>query len=249
MATQIVLKKEQLVKTSNGGSIREHKILGYPKEIAPLEPYSSVFYWTNIASDYGSILPEHPVLGFEILTYVIKGKYDSFSKISKKWTSLKEGDLQIIQAGKGIRCSGKLYPNSEILHIWLDPDFYANRKIDPILNQYSSGNKAGNPAIETNMEIFSSNNIPIKLQSKNASVQVIEFQAGFHEVPCPKDSVISGYVLDGFAEISNTLLGISDFFKFDGKKIMKLASLTNSKIFLLTSPYKPEYQTYGVMQT
>lgn len=245
MATNIILKKEQLVKTSNGGSIHECKILGYPKEPTPLKPYSSVFYWSHMTSDFGSVLTEHPIIGFEILTYVIKGTYDSYDKIHDKWTKLNQGDMQIIQAGKGIRYSGKLFPLSEILLIWLDPDFNVYRKIDPVLSEYTSDIITVKALTDNEQETIHPKRTSIKLNSKNVSVQVIEFLAGFHDIPCPRDAVLSGYILDGYVELSNTLLGTYDYFKFEGKSNLPLASLTNSKLFLIVSPLKPEYQTYA----
>ena len=245
MPTQTILKKDQLVKTSNSGSAHESKIMGFPRENSPLKPYSSVFYWSHMTSDFGSLLTEHPVIGFEILTYVIKGTYISYDKKNDKWTKLKQGDIQIIQAGKGIRYSGKLFPMSEILQIWLDPDFNIYKKYNPVLNKYSSDSFTVSPINENNREDFNINKSLIKLNSKDVSVQVIELLAGYHDIPCPADSVLSCYILDGFAELNSTLLGTGDYFKFEGKSILKLASLTNNKLFLLTSPLKPEYQTYA----
>ncbi len=245
MATQIILKKEQLVKPSYSGSINESKIIGFPKEESPVKPYSSIFYWSQLTSDFGSVIAEHPIIGFEILTYVIQGTYNSFDKISDEWTKLKQGDIQIIQAGKGIRYSGKLLPMTQILQIWLDPDFNIQKKTNPALSKYSSDAITYNPTIENNRQEFKFRKSLIRLTSKNVSVQVLELLAGYHNIPCPKDSVLSGYMLDGFAELNETLIGAGDYFKFDGKNFMKLASLTNTKIFLLSSPLKPEYVTYS----
>src|SRR5208283_1069712 len=190
MATHIILKKEQLVKTSKESSIHESKIIGFPKELSPLKPYSSIFYWSHMVSDFGSVLTEHPIIGFEILTYVVKGNYDSFDKINNTRTTLKQGDMQIIQAGKGIRYSGKLYPLSEILQIWLDPDFNVYRKINPVESRYSSDIITVNAMIENDKDAFDSSKTSVHLNSKNVSVQIIEFLAGYHNIPCPKDSVL-----------------------------------------------------------
>ena len=247
MATQIILKKEQLVKTSNNSSFNERKIMGFPMEDSPSKPYSSIFYWSNISSDFGSVINEHPIIGFEILTYVINGIYNSFDKKNDQWTKLKQGDIQIIQAGNGIRYSGKLLPMTEILQIWLDPDFNFYKKTNPALSKYSSDKIKNYPEYEHNRETFNFNQSTIKLNSKNVSVQVLDLLAGFHNLPCQKDSVLSGYMLEGYAEINDTLIGTGDYFKFEGSKYLKLASLTNSKIFLLVSPLKPEYQTYAEM--
>jgi hypothetical protein len=74
-----------------------------------------------------------------------------------------------------------------------------------------------------------------------------EMEAGFHKITCPDDSVISGYIIDGFIELDKQTLGKHDFFKIEEEKEIDIASLTNCKIFVVISPFKPEYQTYGIM--
>lgn len=248
MGTTIVLKKEHLVKKTYNGAIKESKVLGFPQENSPVKPYSNIFYWTNLASDFGSVITEHPIIGFEILTYVLKGTYETFDKDKGQLVKMIEGDMQLIQAGKGIRYSGKLHPKSEIIQVWIDPDLNQSRRTDPVLVNYAADILQTNNFIESNSKIFSINNEPIKLNSKNVEFQVLKLGAGFHTIPSSKDNVLSGYVVEGFIEIDDTLMGVGDFFKVENKKELHLASLINSKIFTLVSPLKPEYQTYAELQ-
>jgi quercetin 2,3-dioxygenase len=246
MPTKIILAREQLLKENYNGAIRERIILGFPHEKAPIQPYSSIFYWSYLASDYGCMVTEHPHIGFEILTFVLKGGFDTYDKERDQWLRLGEGDIGIIQAGKGIRHSEKIYPRSEILQIWFDPDFNQFRKIDPVLNQYASNTFPVNNINGCNTRLFKGKNAPVRLNSKDVSIKMHEMEAGFHKMSCPEDTVLSGYIIDGFVELNNQTLGKHDFFKIEEQKDIEITSLTESKIFMIISPLKPEYQMYSV---
>jgi redox-sensitive bicupin YhaK (pirin superfamily) len=249
MPTTIILTRDQLLKETYNGAIRERKILGFPQERGPLQSYSSIFYWSYLTSDYGCMVTEHPHIGFEILTFVLKGGFDTYDKERDQWIRLGEGDIGIVQAGKGVRHSEKIYPRSEILQIWFDPDFDQFRRIDPVLNQYSSNSFPVNNTNGRNVRLFKGKNAPIKLNSKDVSIQMQELEAGYHKIACPVDAVISGYMIDGFIDLDNCTLGKHDFFKIEGQKEVEIASLTNSKIFMIISPLKPEYETYVAMRS
>jgi redox-sensitive bicupin YhaK (pirin superfamily) len=247
MAVTIILCKEQLTKENYNGAIKERKVLGFPQEKSPLQPYSSLFYWSYMCSDYGCMITEHPHVGFEILTYVLKGGFDTFDKEHDQWVRLGEGDIGIVKAGKGIRHSEKMYPRTEILQLWFDPDLNQFRNIDPILNQFASHSFPVNNSKGRITRIFNGKNAPIKLNSKDVSIQMQELEAGFHKIVCPEDAVISGYIIEGFIELDDRTLGKHDFFKVEELKEINIASLTESKIFMVISPFKPKYQTYAAM--
>ena len=247
MATKIVFSKDQLTKDAYNGAIRERKVLGYPQENGPICPYSNVFYWSHVTSDYGYIIPEHSHIGFEILTYVLKGTFETFHKEQNRSMLLKEGDIGLIKAGKGLRHSEKLFPRSEILQIWFDPDFDHYRRNEAELSYCTSTGFPVNNLEGKIVRLLGGKNAPIKLNSKDVSLEVNELNAGFHTLNCPPDTVISGYVLEGFIEINKVILGKDDFFKVEEQKEVQIISMVNSRIFLASSPYQLEYQTYAAM--
>ena len=247
MGTKIVFFKDQLTKETYNGGILERKVLGFPHEKSPVKPYSNIFYWSNLISDYGCIISEHPHIGFEIMTYVLKGGYETYDKAQNEWISLHEGDVSIVQAGKGIRHMEKILPRSEVLQIWLDPDFDQYRKNDPELSYGSAGTFPIHMFENRHVRKLGGAETPLSLNSKDVKIELHEFQAGFHIIPCPEDTVISGYVLDGYIEVNEAMLGKNDFFKTDGLKELNIASLVNSKVFMIVTPYQPEYQTYATL--
>jgi redox-sensitive bicupin YhaK (pirin superfamily) len=80
MGLNIVSRKDHLMKDLYQNKIRERKILGFPQEKSPVKAYSNVFYWSHLVSDFGAVVPERPMIGFEILTYVLTGAYESINK-------------------------------------------------------------------------------------------------------------------------------------------------------------------------
>ena len=140
MAVNIIFSKNQLLKDSYNGAIKERKVLGFQQENGPLQPYSNIFYWSHSISDFGCSIPEHTNIDFEIFTYGLKGTYETYCKERNQWIQIKEGDIGLIKAGKGIRHSDKFYPRSEVLQIWFDPDFDQYHKNDPELIHYKAEN-------------------------------------------------------------------------------------------------------------
>jgi quercetin 2,3-dioxygenase len=234
-----------LTKETYNGGILERKVLGFPHEKSPVKPYSNIFYWSNLISDYGCVISEHPHIGFEIMTYVLKGGYETYHKAQNEWITLQEGDMAIVQAGKGVRHAEKILPRSEVLQIWLDPDFDQYRKNDPELTYMSAEAFPVQMLENRNVRKLGGQGAPLGLNSKDVAIELHEFQAGFHSITCPEDTVVSGYVLDGYIEVNEAMLGKNDFFKVDGHKEVKIASLVNSKVFISVTPYQPEYQTYA----
>lgn len=247
MLAKVVLYKDQLFKEIYGGAIKEKKVLGFPQENSPLEPYSNIFYWSHLSSDYGCVIPAHPHLGFEILTYVLNGGYEIFQEEKKEWISLNEGDISVVHAGKGVLHSEKLLPRSEVLQIWFDPNFDQFKKNEP--GAYHV--KAPSFPVHQDEEHYIWNLVgqhsPNKLHSKDVFIEVHEFNAGFHTLTCMDNAVMSGFILDGYIDIDGMTLGRNDFFKVgaENRKI-KIASLVNSKVFITVSPLEPEYQTFAV---
>jgi quercetin 2,3-dioxygenase len=247
MVAKVILHKDQLFKESYGGAIKERKVLGFPQEKGPLDPYSNIFYWSHLNSDYGCVVPQHPHIGFEILTYVLKGSYETFLEDQKEWIRMNEGDISVIHAGKGVRHSEKLLPHSEVLQIWLDPNFDQFKKNEPGFYHIDAASFPFCQYEERYVWTLVGQNSPCKLHSKEVLIEVHEFNAGFHTLTGQEDTVMSGFILDGYIDIDGMTLGRNDFFKVNGyRKKIKIASLVNSKVFITTSPLEPEYQTFAV---
>lgn len=248
MVAKVVLHKDQLFKESFGGAIQEKKVLGFPQERSPLKPYSNIFYWSILSSDYGCSIPEHPHLGFEILTYVLKGSYETFQEEKHEWVRLQEGDLCIVQAGKGVRHAEKILPRSEILQIWLDPHFDEFKKKTPGIKNLNINSLPVNKRDGRLTWKLAGKDSAIGLNTEGVFIEVHELEAGYHMLTCPENTVMSGCILDGYIEVDEKTLGKNDFFKVEARKQIKVASLVNSKVFVMVSPLELEYQPFGSLR-
>lgn len=245
MVAKVVLHKDQLLKETFKGGIKEKKVIGYPQENSPLVPYSNIFYWSHLTSDYGCIIPEHPHLGFEIITYVLKGTYETQQSGSDEWVKLSEGDVCIVHSGKGIRHIEKFYPRTEVLQVWLDPDYNQFRKYEPGIHYLEAASFPVERFENRYTWALAGADAPMRLDSEGVAVEIHELHAGFHSFTCPEDTVMSGFILDGYIEIDEKMMGKNDYFRIDSRREVSVTSLVNSKMLLTVSPYEPEYQMFS----
>ena len=75
--------------------------------------------------------------GFEICSFVLRGKINHFDTKQNKWIPLSKGDVQIIRAGNGISHAEELDENSEIFQIWFDPNLEKSLKKNASYDDYS----------------------------------------------------------------------------------------------------------------
>ena len=75
MPVKIILKKIKLVGNFNEGEILEKKPIGFPQDGGAQRPYSNLFYWAHaFTSNKKSTIGLHPHRGFEICSFILKGK-------------------------------------------------------------------------------------------------------------------------------------------------------------------------------
>jgi quercetin 2,3-dioxygenase len=247
MAVNIVWRKDQLVQVTNNGSIRERKILGYPMEDSPLKAYSSLFYWSHLVSEYGCTINDKPIIGFEIFTYVIRGVYESYHKANDTWNILNQGDIEIIQAGKGTKYTEKLHPNSEVLKIWFDPGFNLHRRMNPQQTSYENSKLPHSTLKNRTTTFINGANTTEKLFTKNVSIFIEQLQPGRHIIKNELDFTLSAYIIEGYIDIHNVTLCNNDFFSLENTQELPIQALSDCKLMIISSPLKPEYQMYREM--
>ena len=125
-----LIKKEKHSKGSfNEGEILENKPIGFQQDGGEVKPYSNLFYWAHAwTPGKKSTIGLHPHRGFEICSFVLKGKIRHFDNKQNKWIPLNEGDVQIIRAGSGISHAEEIEAKSEIFQIWFNPDLSKSLK-------------------------------------------------------------------------------------------------------------------------
>jgi redox-sensitive bicupin YhaK (pirin superfamily) len=245
MAATIVFNNDTKARTAINGAIKEKRIIGLAHEKAPLQPYSNILNWTLIKSDFGGYLHDHPHLGFEILSIVLKGSIEISDKSSGTPILLNEGDISMLQAGKGHIHSEKFMPDTEVLQIWFDADFSEFKKVEPKHHYLTFEQLPISEGQDTIRRKLVGSKGPVRSFTDGLNMEITDFMAGFHTCKCKPDCVLTGFVLEGFVEINEKLIGQHDLFKIEKRKELKLTSLVNSKILLVETPLHPEYATYA----
>ena len=139
MELEIYPVQDQAKGNFNNGEIIENKPIGFPQDGGDQRPYSNLFYWAHaFTSNKKSTIGLHPHRGFEICSFILKGKLKHFDTLLNKWILLDEGDVQVIKAGKGISHSEELYSNTEIFQIWFDPNIQNSLYEEPSYKDYKS---------------------------------------------------------------------------------------------------------------
>lgn len=102
------------------GKITEQKPIGFPGEDSAVERVGTLFYWAWFHTKEEANLPMHPHRGFEILSYLLTGSVHHQDTLGNE-RSIREGGLQIMQTGSGVRHAEKYGKETSGFQIWFEP--------------------------------------------------------------------------------------------------------------------------------
>ena len=246
MKFEVYKISDQAKGNFNNGEILENKPIGFPQDGGKLKSYSNLFYWAHAwTSDKKSTIGLHPHQGFEICSFVLKGKINHFDSKQKRWIPLSKGDVQIIRAGKGISHAEELDKNSEIFQIWFDPNLEITLKNNASYDDYSFSQFKVNKNKTSSTTIIKGEGSPMKMDTEGITIHLLDLNKGSHFFNSSKKKVHSIFVLDGEIELENkknlkgTFLTISQTDRF------RIISNKRSKVFEVISPLLPSYRTYA----
>ena len=247
MNLKVYKKSEQAKGNFNGGEILENKPIGFPQDGGKLKPYSNLFYWAHAwTTDKKSTIGLHPHQGFEICSFVLRGRINHFDTKQNKWVPLSKGDVQIIRAGNGISHAEELEKNSAIFQIWFDPNLKNSLKKNASYDDYNFSQFKIKENKIASTTIIKGDDSPMRMETEGVSINIHVLKKGSLFVGTSKEKVHSIFVLDGEIEIENkknlkgTFLTISetDSFEINCKR--------KSRIFEVISPLQPSYRTYAL---
>ncbi len=247
MPITIITEKDQARGQFNGGAILEKKPIGFPREGGKLRPYSNIFYWADAWSENGSTIGEHPHKGFEIMSFVVKGRIEHYDNYYREWRPLSEGSAQIIRSGSGITHAEHLHAGSEMFQIWLDPD------LQQTLNQpatYSDYPADAFPVEETNgqtIKTYKGEGAPLEMDTKGVTIKEITFAKGEHQLPVTNNTVLSCFVMDGTPNVDGQELEPGVFFTVQDEASFHLKVDDRARLFIIESPVELSYKTYAEM--
>ena len=246
MPLKIYKRDNQANGNFNSGEILEKKPIGFPQDGGILRPYSNLFYWAYAwAPNIDSTIGLHPHRGFEICSFVLKGEIEHYDTLLDRWITLKQGDVQVIRAGKGISHSEKLISGSEIFQIWFDPGLQESLYVDPSYDDFKS--KFFSRYITSKFEVktISNNKNQIGLKSKGIEIFEYTFIDGKHLHKIKKNSYHSIFILSGSFIIDDMEYLSGDFLIISNEKKIQIKTNNKCKFFEIISPVSLPYRTYA----
>ena len=247
MPVEIFNKNQQASGSFNNGEILENKPIGFPQDGGQLKPYSNLFYWAHAwTPSKKSTIGLHPHQGFEICSFVLKGKINHFDTKQNSWIPLSEGDVQIIRSGNGISHSEELMENSEIFQIWFDPNLRVSLNKLASYDDYKSQDFQILDSKWKKTKIIKNENSKLKMDSEGIEI----FQYSYldnknDEISLKLDKIHSLFIIDGEISINGKIISKGFFFTVRDQNLLKLKILSNSEIFRISSPKNVSYKTYS----
>ena len=247
MKLEIYTIEDQARGHFNNGEILENKPIGFPGDGGKLKPYSNIFYWAHAwTGSKKSTIDLHPHQGFEICSFVLKGKINHFDTKQNTWIPLSEGDVQIIRSGNGISHSEELMENSEIFQIWFDPNLRLSLNKLASYDDYKSQDFQILDSKWKKTKIIKNENSRLKMDSEGIEI----FQYSYldnknDEISLKLDKIHSFFIIDGEISINGKIISKGFFFTVRDQNLLKLKILSNSEIFRISSPKNVSYKTYS----
>ena len=248
MPIKIFKKDDQANGNFNGGEILEKKPIGFPQDGGILRPYSNLFYWAYAwAPKNDSTIGIHPHRGFEICSFVLKGEIEHYDTLLDKWITLKEGDVQVIKAGKGISHSEKLKKGSEIFQIWFDPNLHESLYEDANYSDYKSEIFSIKKENGKETKIISDINNQIDLKSDSIQIYQHSFVKGMYDHEIGQDRFHSIFIQYGRLKINDEIYNSGDFLIVDSEVSLSIEIISDTKVFEIISLIELPYSTYAQM--
>ena len=248
MAVKAYTKENQANGNFNGGEILEKKPIGFPQDGGMLRPYSNLFYWAHAwAPKNDSIIGLHPHRGFEICSFVLKGEIEHYDTLLDKWITLKEGDVQVIKAGKGISHSEKLKKGSEIFQIWFDPNLHESLYEEANYSDYKSKIFSIKKKDGKETKIISDINNQIDLKSDSIQIYQHSFTKGMYDHEIGQDRFHSIFIQHGRLKINDEIFNSGDFLIVDSEVSISIEIISYTKVFEIISPIELPFKTYAEM--
>lgn len=226
-------KEQQQIMPLFDGALIENKPIPFPR--FGTNAYSSLFYWAHAEAINNAEFPLHYHEGFEIMTFVLEGHGEHYDTVSKVWTPLKKGDVQVIQSGSGVEHSERLIKGAKAFQIWFDPDFleaitkgatYKDYPKDLFKNEKQEG---------IQRTFYIGDNGVISCITPNIEVEKLSFRNGNYKELLDENYTYSCYLLDGAIKIHNELVTQDSFFVFNSAKEVNFIVEDKAELFVIKS--------------
>jgi len=234
-------KQEQQIEELFGGSFVENKPIAFPSN-AVTTAYSNIFYWAHLEAFKTDEFPLHPHQGFEIVTFVLKGVVEHYDTVSKKWTPLRAGDIQVIQAASGVKHAERIQEGSELFQIWFDPNMEVSLKQPPTYKDYSANMFKYEKVSDNCQKLFyMRQDGAVAHITEGLEVAKIKLNAGAYKEDLDRDAVYSYYILSGVLHMNGSLCEKDDFIIFKKCDSIEYQTKEATEVFVIKSPKSVTY--------
>lgn len=251
MDIQIIKPQDQAIGEFDGGKIKEQKPIGFPREGSLINRLGPLFYWAWASSQEPAEIDLHPHQGFEIITYVIKGKGYHRDTLGTE-SVVSEGGAQLMQTGSGVYHGEALKEPTEAFQIWFEPHLSQAAKRTPTYAQYNSDD----------FPVFVKDGMKIKTVLGNDSPMKIVTDAAMWDVSIPNGTeytyrllpnrTLAGLAIRGGGTVSPDTTGSTRFEHKDfvvvqtdeGGEVKINASEKELRIFIIDIPSQVDYPLF-----
>lgn len=244
MALHIFKKEQQAIGAFNRGEILENKPIGFPQDGGSLSPYSSLFYWAHAyTGKKQSEIGLHPHKGFEILSFVLQGSIEHYDTHFNEWKKLNAGDVQIIQAGRGISHAERLMPDTHMFQIWFDPGLDQSLEKEASYQDYPARLFPVKEMQGGQSTLYLEEGGPLEMDSP-ARIKKLELQAGQHTLEINEFEICSIYILEGPVKLDGHEAPKDAFAVLSEQSELTIENESPASLFIIQSPLSLPYQTY-----
>lgn len=222
MEIKIIKPQNQARGEFDGGKITEQKPIGFSGEGSLINRLGPLFYWAWAKSEGEGGIGFHPHQGFEILTYIIKGRgrhQDTLGTIS----DVGAGGAQVMQTGSGVQHAESILEPYEGFQIWFEPYLNEAIKRRPTYSKY----------VHEDFSVTSENGVTIKtILGEHSPINIVT-DAKMYDV-----EIANGETYKYALSPNRTLAGLA--IRGDGGTIDELETSFGNKDFVIIQSEKAE---------
>ncbi|SIS14819.1 hypothetical protein SAMN05878482_12215 [Peribacillus simplex] len=251
MEIKIIKPQYQANGQFDDGKIKEQKPIGFSGEGSLINRLGPLFYWAWGHSQEPAEIGLHPHQGFEIITYVIKGKAYHRDTLGTE-SVVEEGGAQLMQTGSGVYHAEALKEPSEIFQIWFEPHLSQAVKRTPTYSQYDSNDFSLTDEDGAKIKTILGNDSPMKIVTDAQMWDVLIPKGTVYIHSLSSNRTLAGLAIRGDGDFSldtnePTRLAEKDFSivqSEQGGDVTIQALNKDFRIFLIEVPTEVDYPLY-----
>lgn len=230
------------------GRITERKPVNFPGEGTQTTRYGPLLYWAWASTPEGGLIGEHPHQGFEIVSYVLKGRMEHRDSLGT-WKSLLPGDVQVMQTNSGLTHSERFAAgeHTEMFQIWFDPDLRQTIRQQPHYADYRAEVFPWRPYNGYRIKHILGTQAPVRLVT-DARFDDILVESGGEFVAQEEERFAILVAIEGESEVMqddhSTKLTRGDAVYLDGTTPYRLRAVVQFRFAQIIVPQRVSYPLY-----